>query len=252
MSTTRRQRSSTTTASRRSGTIDVDLPRFGAKVRHKDLFLELDYTIGRTPRRDDIQAMKQAMAAAPLPNPDNKNGVKLWVDTGALVDPNAREDGALGTCADGIDRADTDCANAAGNRQYLETSVEDLPANCGDGADNDADGRVDGLDPECLAGDDLGGGNAIPALNNCGVDAAFKAAKARQPRPTRASPTRGRTPSATGSSPHRPPRAASAGMLRTGTSSCTTATAARSSTSSATRWACGTAETRTTTASPTT
>lgn len=161
------------------GTVDVDLPALGAKVDHKDLFLELDYTVGQTPSRASIQAMKLAMAAAPLTNPDGVNGINLRVDTGNLVDGAAREGQPAGTCTDGIDNlgdgpvdgADPDC-------RYLDASVEDpIVTNCNNGTDNDGDGLADGADPDCLVGDDLGGGNAVAALNNCGLDAAFTAAE---------------------------------------------------------------------------
>ncbi len=56
------------------GTIDVDLPAFGANPLHKDLFLELDVTPGQAPSRAGIQAMKVAYAAAPLTNPDDSRG----------------------------------------------------------------------------------------------------------------------------------------------------------------------------------
>ncbi|HWJ10707.1 MAG TPA: hypothetical protein VNS46_15115, partial [Nocardioides sp.] len=162
------------------GTVDVDLPGFGAKVDHKDLFVELDYTLGQTPSRASIQAMKRAMAAAPLANPDGVSGINLRVDTGGLVDGAAREGQPAGTCTDGadnlgdgaVDGADPDC-------RYLDASVEDPAAtNCNNGADNDGDGLVDGADPDCLVGDNLGGGNDLnTALNNCGLDAAFTTAE---------------------------------------------------------------------------
>lgn len=164
-------------------TIDVDLPAMGADPLRKDLFLELDYTIGQTPGRDDIQAMKAAMAVAPLGNPSGPPGVNLWVDMGNLVDPNAREGAVAGTCTDGVDNradgqadaADPDCG---GGGQWIETSVEDpLPGNCTDNVDNDGDTLADANDPDCLVGDNLGGGNAVAALDNCGLDGVFYAVK---------------------------------------------------------------------------
>lgn len=155
--------------------IDVDLPALGADPLHKDLFLELDYTIGETPERQDILAMKRAMAAAPLTNPDGRNGVNLWVDTGTLADPNAREGQARGTCSDGVDNGGD--GRTDGNEpecEYLDASVEDpAPSDCSDGDDDDGDGLTDVQDPDCLVGDNLGGGNAVPALNNCGLDRVF-------------------------------------------------------------------------------
>ncbi|MEV7520417.1 hypothetical protein [Streptomyces sp. NPDC091371] len=47
-------------------TIDVDLPWFGAGPHHKDAFLELDYSTGQAPRRDDIQATERSAEAPPL------------------------------------------------------------------------------------------------------------------------------------------------------------------------------------------
>ncbi|WP_136708197.1 DUF11 domain-containing protein [Agromyces sp. H66] len=162
------------------GAVDVDLPGFGATVGHRDLFLELDYSTGQAPRRDDIQAMRDAFADAPLGNPDGVTGVRLHVDTGPLVDTTVRKNQPLGTCSDGIDNggdgridaADPDCDNVAAGTsgEYLETSTEDPgPANCT---------NADAGDPTCLVGDDLGGGNLLPQhLNNCGVDAVFYNAK---------------------------------------------------------------------------
>lgn len=137
------------------GTIDNDLPGWGADPDHKDLFLELDWMTGESCRDDndgsclskgDVSYMKQAFAAAPLnagsaslfsavdapPNPDGVPGINLWVDTGDLTDPNAREDGG---------ESDT----------------------CGDGVDNGGADGADDADPDCLVGDNLGGGNEIPA-----------------------------------------------------------------------------------------
>lgn len=163
-----------------NGAIDVDLPGFGATVGHKDPFLELDYSTGQAPRRDDVQAMRDAFADAPLGNPDGVTGVRLHVDTGPLVDTTVRKNQPIGTCSDGIDNggdgridaADQDCDNvAAGSSgEYLETSTEDpAVANCT---------AADVGDATCLVGDNLGGGNLLPQhLNNCGVDAVFYNAK---------------------------------------------------------------------------
>jgi uncharacterized repeat protein (TIGR01451 family) len=119
------------------GTMDVNLPAMGANPNHKDLFLELDFRSGQTPNRAGIQAMKAAFAAAPINaggvnNPDGQPGINLWVDTGGLFDPTARETGA-----------------GAGS--------------CNDGIDNDGDTRIDAADTDCQAGDNFGGGNALPA-----------------------------------------------------------------------------------------
>ncbi|MBZ5636951.1 MAG: DUF11 domain-containing protein [Acidobacteriia bacterium] len=137
------------------GVIDVDLPAMGADPNHKDLFLELDYVAGQSPNRAAIQAMKLAFANAPVnaggnPNPDGKPGINIHVDTGTLFDPTASE----------------------GPGQ---------PANsCNDGLDNNGDGKIDAADPACLVGDSLingtlglGGGNAVPGYNTCGLDSGF-------------------------------------------------------------------------------
>jgi len=168
------------------GTPEVNLPAMGANPNVPDIFLELDYSVGQSPNRDDIRAMKHAFAAA---------GISLWVDLGGLVDPAAREGQLEGTCNDGIDNsgdgqadgADTDCDNvlAAGvtSGEYLETSIEDSPGgNCADGIDNDGVNGADGNDPSCLVGDFLGGsanwgGNAVPILGNCGLDTTFYTTK---------------------------------------------------------------------------
>jgi uncharacterized repeat protein (TIGR01451 family) len=142
------------------GIIDIDLPGMGADPKHKDLFLELDVMAGEAPRRSAILAMKAAFALAPANaggrlNPDGTPGIHLWVDMGASSDPSASEDGAgPGTCSDGID--------------------------------NGLDGLMDGADPDCLVGDNLGGGNVLPASDICNLDASFLAAKASNFNPARA------------------------------------------------------------------
>lgn len=150
-----------------------------------DMFLELDVaaspTTGALPwSRDQIAAVKAAFARAPIANPDGSFGVTLWVDTGALVDPNASEFGGAGTCANGVDDdgnglvdgADVDCA-------FLEGSAEAARYDCGDFLDNDGDGLSDANDPDCLVGDNLGGGGSVvPQLSICNLDTNFYAAKA--------------------------------------------------------------------------
>jgi len=136
------------------GKIDVDLPKFGANPFHKDIFLELDWmpeVAGRSlPTRQGIQAIKAAFAAAPsyaggTPNPDGKPGINLWIDTGDLIDPSLSEDGGG-------------------------------PNTCGDGLDNGLDGvsdRSDPPDPDCLVGDNLGGGNVVDVSNISGLTRSF-------------------------------------------------------------------------------
>lgn len=170
------------------GTIDLDLPAWGADPLRKDLFLELDSANGMNIGREDIQAMKNAFAVAPVSNPDGSNGINLWIDTGGAVDANASEGDVLGTCSDGLDNGgdgpadanDPDCAAVrGGSSAYLDSSVEDPgPANCANGFDDDGDGLADADDPDCIAGDDFGGGNAIttaPAI--CNLNPAFYTAK---------------------------------------------------------------------------
>jgi uncharacterized repeat protein (TIGR01451 family) len=134
------------------GNIDIDLPGMGADPNHKDLFLEFDWMTGQAPTQADILAMKQAFAAAPVDaggvsNPDGQPGINLWVDTGSLTDANGVEDGG-----------------AAGS--------------CGDGADNGGDGVTDANDPDCLVGDNLGGGNSFAASDISNLNSDFYTAKA--------------------------------------------------------------------------
>ena len=73
------------------GVIDVDLPAFGARADHKDLFVEMDWRPGQQPSRKDIQALKAAFAVAPpdaggTVNPDGLEGITLWIDTGDLME----------------------------------------------------------------------------------------------------------------------------------------------------------------------
>jgi uncharacterized repeat protein (TIGR01451 family) len=77
------------------GVVDIDLPAFGARSDHKDLFVEMDWRPGRQPTHAGIQALKDVFAQAPKDaggtvDPDNQPGINLWVDTGALM-----EDGQL-------------------------------------------------------------------------------------------------------------------------------------------------------------
>jgi hypothetical protein len=135
------------------GVVDNALPAWGADPNHKDLFVELDWMTseacvdandGLCLTRWDIQDMKEAFAAAPLdagsqtlnspidspPNPDGEPGINLWVDTGALTDPFASEDGAGSST-------------------------------CDDGLDNGGEGYTDDDDPDCLVSENFGGGNEI-------------------------------------------------------------------------------------------
>ena len=144
------------------GSVDVDLPGFGADPSHKDLFLELDWMTGNEPTQAAVGAMKAAFAAAPIDagtnasafsggqdaqsNPDGQPGINLWVDTGGLTDPNGAEDGGAA-------------------------------ATCSDGLDNTGDGASDALDLDCLSGDNLGGGNAVTPSAISDLNSAFYTAK---------------------------------------------------------------------------
>jgi len=123
----------------------IDVPLTGADPLHKDLFFELDWIPGAEPRASAIREVQEAFALAPVdagggPNPDGLPGINLRIDTGALVDTAAIEDGA-GSCTDGID--------------------------------NGGDGSADGADPDCLAGDNLGGGNPVPDQELISLDVRF-------------------------------------------------------------------------------
>ncbi len=160
------------------GTIDLDLPAWGASPTHADVFLELDYEAGRSPSKPAVAAMKRAFATAPWPNPDGTTGITLHVDVGPLVDPFAFESGFRNTCTNGIDD------DGDGQVDLLDTSCrfaefsEEVTGDCGDGADTDGDGP-DATDPQCRVGDDLGGGQQLAApVGACGLDAVYVAAKA--------------------------------------------------------------------------
>lgn len=62
------------------GTIDYRLP--GANVRHKDVYLEIDYMELHRPNPDAVADVIAAFAAAPVTNPDGVNGVTLHVEVG--------------------------------------------------------------------------------------------------------------------------------------------------------------------------
>jgi hypothetical protein len=74
----------------KDGTVDLDLPAFGADPLHKDIFVEIDYMVlggvgGHThkPKAAALQTVIDAFDNAPLTNPDGTNGVHLHVDAGA-------------------------------------------------------------------------------------------------------------------------------------------------------------------------
>ena len=115
------------------GVLQVDLPAFGADPLHKDLFIELDSMSGNLPHAITINKIKEAFSLAPVnaggtDNPDDALGINIWIDTGGIPDPGGIEDG-LGLCNDGVD--------------------------------NGGDGLTDAADPDCIAGDNLGGGQVL-------------------------------------------------------------------------------------------
>ncbi len=77
-----------------NGSIDVDLPALGADPNRKDIFLEIDYldcTVAgddcpagdnhdHRPKADAVDAVVDAFANAPVPNPDGSTGITLHVD----------------------------------------------------------------------------------------------------------------------------------------------------------------------------
>ena len=72
------------------GTVDLDLPGWGADPMHKDLFVEYDY-ISFQPGVFDLQNVKDAFALAPIdaggtPNPDGLPGINLHIDTRGVDD----------------------------------------------------------------------------------------------------------------------------------------------------------------------
>ena len=163
------------------GTIDEDLPGYGANPLHKDLFLEFDWMNGQAPQQVEIQAMKNAFASAPLgaggnANPDGQRGINLWVDTGGLTDPNGVEDG-IASCNDGIDNGGDRVADLADPNCLFLGDTEDNVASCNDGIDNGGDGLIDLADPSCLVGDNLGGGNTMTASAISNLNSDFYNAK---------------------------------------------------------------------------
>lgn len=138
------------------GITDVPLNLMGADPLHKDIYIELDWISGRVPpSQAGILAIKAAFNAAPanaggVVNPDGMPGIHFHVDTGAYVDPNGIEPGpTAGACDDNvdndgdglIDELDPDCINNFG--------IEGIGL-CTDGIDNDNDGLGDAADPDCM------------------------------------------------------------------------------------------------------
>ncbi len=61
----------------------LDLPGLGTKADHKDLFVHLDYTEGRSLDRKVFEYLGESFAASPLSNPDGQDGVALLIDGGS-------------------------------------------------------------------------------------------------------------------------------------------------------------------------
>jgi uncharacterized repeat protein (TIGR01451 family) len=70
------------------GTIDVNLPAFGANPRRKDVFVEVDCLVATNhshcPQKDAISDAVRSFANAPVANLDGTKGVQLHVDVGTL------------------------------------------------------------------------------------------------------------------------------------------------------------------------
>ena len=70
------------------GTIDLDLPAFGANPLRKDIFVEVDCVVAadhsHCPRMDSIGDVVQSFANAPVLNLDGTTGVQVHVDVGAI------------------------------------------------------------------------------------------------------------------------------------------------------------------------
>lgn len=74
--------------------IDVDLPAMGADPLHKDIFIEVDYMMGRVctdpicpsfslrPSAAALDKVINAFADAPVSNPDGSTGITLHIDNG--------------------------------------------------------------------------------------------------------------------------------------------------------------------------
>jgi uncharacterized repeat protein (TIGR01451 family) len=71
-----------------NGTIDIDLPAFGANPFRKDVFVEVDCLVAadhsHCPRQDSIEDVVGAFARAPVSNLDGTIGVQLHIDVGTL------------------------------------------------------------------------------------------------------------------------------------------------------------------------
>jgi ELWxxDGT repeat protein len=76
----------------RDNVVDLSLAHFGANVRHKDLFLEIDWLPPRTshypaswqnqPPWEAVVSLTNMFAGAPVDNPDGIKGITLHIDAG--------------------------------------------------------------------------------------------------------------------------------------------------------------------------
>jgi len=73
-----------------NGTVDVDLPKFGASIVKKDLFVEMDYMSANAaypshlPLKADLDRIKKVYSSAPFANnPNGTTGIALHMDAGA-------------------------------------------------------------------------------------------------------------------------------------------------------------------------
>ncbi|MBJ7330928.1 MAG: hypothetical protein JHC95_13585 [Solirubrobacteraceae bacterium] len=71
------------------GKQDLDLKGWGADPKHKDLFVRMDWMKGKQLSRTELKKVVAAYAAAPVDNPDGKQGIRLHVDHGSdsVMDP---------------------------------------------------------------------------------------------------------------------------------------------------------------------
>ncbi len=79
------------------GDIDLDLYALGARLDHKDLFVEVDGMVGQFPDLDALGRVRQAFANAPIANLDGETGIRMHVlvdrtDIPAEPFPNAFRD----------------------------------------------------------------------------------------------------------------------------------------------------------------
>ncbi len=69
-----------------TGRVILDLPKMGAKVDHKDIFVELDFMVAEDhthePKSEALQRVIDAFTNAPVANPDGTNGIRIHLDAG--------------------------------------------------------------------------------------------------------------------------------------------------------------------------